>query len=135
MSNVPRAASHLQRRFSKSHRLAPTALQSITMLAEQARAAHARFLEAVPTTQRRVAAARGASSIDNRAIDAQVALSALESLRSQTAIVLGDVDNLYSEAVVEGRVRPPLEDARSIIVDMVADEDTTLAALRGQLRN
>ncbi|MEP2234445.1 MAG: hypothetical protein ABJM58_14635 [Alteripontixanthobacter sp.] len=111
----------------------PQQVQTLAQLREQARTAHGRFLAAAPGAQRLITAARGSSDTSNIFIEAQVALSALESLRSETAIALGEADSLYIVAATEGRVNEPLEQTRAIIVDLVADEDTALAALRGQM--
>ena len=107
--------------------------RSVAEILAAARAAHGRFAAATAPARRAVLAARGAAAGSRAWGDAQVALSNLESLRSVTAVSLADADRLHARASAEGLVPMELDAARATIADLVADEDTTLAALRGTL--
>ena len=107
----------------------------LQQLRENASAAHTEFVNATPGANRLVAAAQGAGVATDRWGDAQVALSDLESLRSNTAIALAEADILYIDASIEFDPNELIGATRAEIISMVADEDVTLAALRGQMRN
>ena len=110
-------------------------LASLEQLQSDAQASHTDFMAATPRASQLVSSANGAAISSNRWTDAQVALANLEALRSRTAIALAEVDGLYVTATVDAQANTQIAAARDAIVSLVADEDVTLAALRGQLPN
>ncbi len=100
-------------------------------LERQARAAHREFVEATPAA-RRLAAAAGPTASDSWA-SAQVALADLDSTRSRVAIVLADLDSLWTDATIEAGPREAIGTVRANVEDLVAQEDAVLAQLRGSV--
>ncbi len=100
-------------------------------LERQARAVHGEFVKATPAA-RRLAAAAGPTASDSWA-SAQVALADLDSLRSRVAIVLADLDSLWADATLEAGPREAIGNVRGNVEDLVAQEDTVLAQLRGSI--
>ena len=96
----------------------------LTMLVEAARSAHQRFNASAPAARRTVASAGRAS---------QVALSDLESIRSDTAIALADLDILHIAASVAAEDRVQIDAARDSVIALVEQEDATLAELRARV--
>ena len=99
-------------------------------LAVRAGASHDRFLAALGDARRAVSAGRGAASGSEAWGAAQVALADLESIRSDTAIVLADLDTLHVANDVTYASSAALDAARAEVLRMVAEEDAALAELR-----
>ncbi len=113
---------------------APTDLPArIEQLLAAATDAHRAFAAAIPDTDRIVGAAIGTSVEDNAWSAAQVALAELDSKRGSTAIVLGDLDTLYTDATVEFAERAEIADARGEVATLIDEEDQVLEQLRSQL--
>lgn len=115
---------------------APTPMPEGTLgrlgeLEASARAAHARFREQAATARGIVLAGRGTAVGDNRWGAAQIALADLDSLRSQTAVALGDLDQMYVDATVADSDRQAIDASRRAVVAIVAEQDRVLADLRG----
>ena len=108
--------------------------QRLATLAENARAAHARFLAARPAASRLAAAAAGSTIGSDAWASAQVALSDLDSIRSDTAVALADLDILAVAAAVQAEERAAIDATRADVLAMVTEEDDTLAELRARVR-
>lgn len=113
--------------------------QRIAQAVEQARKAHASFLAGAPGANRTISAARGARAPADSWIAAQVALAALQSLRSQAVIAQADLDLMFAqERLAEpDRITPTAQallDAREQVDAWVRQQDETLGRLAGQLQ-
>lgn len=105
----------------------------LARLREMASTAHARFNAQVPAASRLVTAAVGAAVASESWSVASVALATLESRRSDAMIALADLDSLYTRDRVEGGDGTAIAAVREQVTAWVADEDTTLAQLRGRV--
>ena len=109
-------------------------------LRAQARAAHTRFGERRASATTLSAAARGAAVGSEAWSVAQIALASLEAARSEAMIALADLDSLYVTAKIDAVATQGSGDVDAIggvrddVIAMIGEEDTTLAALRGRLR-
>ena len=99
-------------------------------LISSAEDAHAEFLRLAPRAQRLVAAAAGTADGSPAWASAQVALAELESARSIAAVPLGDIDTLYTARRAAAEDVTAIERARQRILELVGEEDRTLAQLR-----
>ena len=112
----------------------------IARLRAQAQAAHARFAERRASAASLSAAAQGSAVGSEAWSVAQVALASLEAARSEAMIALADLDSLYVAAKVEAVPTDGSGDVDAIgairdqVIALIGEEDTTLAALRGRLR-
>ena len=61
---------------------------------------------------------------------AQVALASLEAARSRAMIALADLDRLYVDAAVGGEELTRIAPVRESVVELVAQQDATIEALR-----
>lgn len=105
----------------------------LATLVESASAAHTRFTRS-EAVARRVVAGAGRSAVGSDAwATSQVALSDLESIRSDTAIALAEVDILHIAASVAAEDRAQIDAARDSIIAMVQEEDAALAELRARV--
>ncbi|MFZ1742694.1 MAG: hypothetical protein WAT93_07560, partial [Pontixanthobacter sp.] len=75
-------------------------LAQLPQLEAGAAAAHRAFQSAVPAASRTVQNGRGAATASDNWAASQVALGELDSLRSQAAVYLGDVDLLFVDATL-----------------------------------
>ncbi|WP_061922518.1 hypothetical protein [Altererythrobacter epoxidivorans] len=107
-------------------------LEKAAIWLDQAKASHARFLEAVPQAQRTVANA-GSGPDSTSWGSAQVALADLDSHRSDTAIALGDLDLAYVDATLSFVEREQIGQIRESVVALIGEEDDVLARLRGAM--
>ncbi|WP_128892219.1 hypothetical protein [Erythrobacter sp. HKB08] len=105
--------------------------ERLAALAAQLDQAHARFMEYAPTARRLANQATGTQPGDDRWASAQVAFAALDSERSQSAVVLGDLDLLYADTTLDFVVREEVEAARDASLVKIRQEDAILAELRG----
>ena len=112
----------------------------IAQLRAQAQAAHARFAERRASAASLSAAAQGAAVASEAWAVAQVALASLEAARSEAMIALADLDSLYVDAKSGAVATNGSGDvdvigaARDEVIALIGEEDATLAALRGRLR-
>ncbi|GMM94090.1 hypothetical protein [Qipengyuania sp. MTN3-11] len=111
-----------------------TLAQRLAALGSAAREAHARFLSARQGAAQLAAAASGAEIGSDSWASAQVALADLDSIRSDTAIALADLDILAIAAEVQAEDKAGIEAARAEVLTLVSEEDRTLAELRARLR-
>lgn len=110
----------------------------LEQLVDQARAGHARFGERRSEAERTVSAASGAATGSESWSVASIAVSGLESARSDVLVALGELDQRYAEASTAANVNTPDLDAISATRDqvnvLVEQEDEVLNRLRGRLR-
>ncbi|MCP5397381.1 MAG: hypothetical protein H6918_11755 [Sphingomonadaceae bacterium] len=112
---------------------APDSLpDQLAALRAEADSAHRAFMDAAPGAERTVSAARGAALGSRSWGDAQVAMADLDSLRSRSAVVLADLDLLYTNATVDFVERDAIAQTREAVIGMVLEEDAILARLRKQ---
>ncbi|MBW8755387.1 MAG: hypothetical protein JF595_14830 [Sphingomonadales bacterium] len=111
----------------------------LAQLVEQARAAHGRFAAKRGNAERLVAAGGTSAPGSEGWSVATVALSDLESARSDAMLALAELDQLYtretiaasetgSHASVDG-----IAAARDQVTALIGEEDNVLAALRGRM--
>ena len=112
----------------------PALLAGIPAIEARAQTAFDAFLAAVPGAEAAVLAAQGRPQASNQWATAQVALSELDSHRSQTAIALADVDLIYAEASSELALAPQIAEIRARIATQIASEDQILTELRRMIR-
>ncbi len=105
----------------------------IAALIEEAQAAHARFLAALPGARNLVAAASGAGIDSNTRQRALLALADLTSLRSDTTRSLASLDRLEAEARTGFAPAAAIARAQTEIVEMVEAEDSALDSLAARL--
>ena len=90
--------------------------QRLAALLEQGRSAHARFTDVAPRASRLASAASGSSVGSDAWASAQVALADLDSIRSETAVALADLDLLFIAASVQAERTVALGDARRTLL-------------------
>ncbi|MDP4574763.1 hypothetical protein Q9K02_06370 [Qipengyuania sp. G39] len=108
--------------------------EQLAALVARATEAHRAFTSALPTAERRVAAASGAGIGSDSWAAAQVALADLDSSRSLASVPLGDLDILYAAASVQADDTAAIEAARSQVIALVAEEDAALERLRARVQ-
>lgn len=112
----------------------------LAQLVQQARAAHQRFSARRANAERLVAAGGGSAPGSEGWAVATVALSDLESSRSDAMVALAELDQLYAGetiAAAETGSRASVEAiaaARDQVTSLVGDEDQILAGLRSGMR-
>lgn len=104
-------------------------------LIAKARAADAKFRDAVPRARSLVSAAAGAAVASESWSVATVALADLESQRSQAMIALADLDALYAAEGIKQSDTRAIAAARDAVIAIVAGEDEVLNDLKGRLRS
>lgn len=111
----------------------------LAQLVEQARAAHQRFTAKRGNAERLVAAGGGSAPGSDGWSTATVALSDLESARSDTVVPLGDLDDLYTTETIaasqtgdQSKVSA-IAAARDEVTTLVGQEDDVLAKLRSRM--
>ena len=108
--------------------------QRLAALVEQGRSAHARFTEAAPRASRLASAASNSGVGSDAWASAQVALADLDSIRSEAAIALADLDLLFIAGSVEANGTAAIANARQTLLALIQEEDRTLADLRARVR-
>jgi hypothetical protein len=111
----------------------------LAQLAEQARAAHARFLGRGGRARALVSQASGAAQGSEAWALATVALSELEAARGSTSIALAELDALHTADQLRGNGLPTADSpaiaaARDAAAALVEEETRVVDSLRGQLR-
>lgn len=100
----------------------------------QARAAHARFLAALPAARRTVSAG-GSGSVDTDAYAAaQIALGDLQAISSETAFALGDLDTLLAARSNGLQSTAEVAAAQAEVAALLRDEITAIETLERALR-
>jgi hypothetical protein len=121
--------------------LSPQLTTRLSQLVEQARAAHRRFADKRANAERLVSAGGGASPGSEGWSTATVALSDLESARSDGMVALAELDELYtSESIAasqtgDGTKVTAIAGARDQVTALIGEEDDVLARLRGRMAN
>ena len=108
---------------------APATLADLEALAENARQAHQRFLDAAPEARSVTNAAAGAPRGSEAWSRAQVAIANLEAQRSQAMIAMADIDRIYVDAATSAIATESIRDVRSSIDALVAEEDALIRDL------
>lgn len=116
---------------------APSAalLEKIEALLDAARSADTRFNAAQDKASSLAKAAAGAEIASEAWSVAVMALSELETRRSQVMIALADLDALYAGAVVDGADSQALAAARQAVLELVEREDRVLGELNALLKS
>lgn len=109
-------------------------LNALDSLLAKARAGHARFQGKEARTRSLVGAAGGAAVGSEGWSVATVALSELQSARSEVMLAMADLDALYARAVVDGKPAGDIAGARNTVQGLLSEEDRTIAALKASLR-
>ncbi|WP_338243860.1 hypothetical protein [Aurantiacibacter hainanensis] len=112
---------------------APATLANLEDLAENARAAHQRFLAAAPDARAITNAAAGASRGSEAWARAQVAIANLEAQRSQTMIALADMDRIYVDAATSAVTTESITEVRSDIDALVEEQNALIQSLLATL--
>lgn len=99
-----------------------------------ARAAHQRFLAALPGTRRAVAAG-GRAAIESEAYaDAQIAIGNLQAISSDTAFAVADLDALLAARSNALESTQAVGEARDAAAALLAQENATLETLERSFR-
>jgi hypothetical protein len=118
----------------------PELKTQLAQLVEQARTAHERFAGKRANAERLVAAGGGGEPGSEGWSVATVALSDLESARSDAMLALAELDELYTtETIAASQTGDPskttaIAGARDQVVTLIGEEDGVLARLRGRMR-
>lgn len=99
----------------------------IAVLEQQARAAHARFLEDVPAARSRSNVARAAAPGSEAWAQAQVAIANLEGHRAELMIALADLDAAYVETSNAGETIAEVAAARDAVGALLDAENAVIA--------
>lgn len=108
---------------------APATIEQLGELVAEARAAHAQFMAAAPEARSIASAASNADPGTDRWARAQVAVADLEARRSRAMIALADLDRLYVNAATEAVQIEVIEDTRSEIATMIAEQNAVIESL------
>ncbi|MEP2737249.1 MAG: hypothetical protein ABJP34_13240 [Erythrobacter sp.] len=118
---------------SQTFTISNSTLASLNQARGRAQSQHSAFLAALPATRRKVSAARGAGPTSDSWAEAQIALADLISKRSQTAIVLGDVDLLIVETAIAAKGADYPRAIQNEVSAMLASQDRSIAQLKAGL--
>jgi hypothetical protein len=112
----------------------------LTQLVEQARTAHERFAGKRANAERLVASGGDGEPGSEGWSVATVALSDLESARSDAMLALAELDELYASEVIAASQTgdqtrtSAIAGARDQVTALIGEEDGVLAHLRGRMR-
>ncbi|WP_088311536.1 hypothetical protein [Novosphingobium sp. B 225] len=109
-------------------------LGKLDSLLGEARAADRKFRDKQAAARGLVSAAAGSAMGSEAWSVATIALSELESARSQTALPMAELDALYVSAVVDGQSAGEIAAARNTVQGLLSDESAAIDALKAQLR-
>ena len=114
----------------------PALAAEIDALVGQARAGNGDFTEAYPAARQAVERAVGTAVESEIWIEAQLAVSALDSARSQTIRALGALDGILAEQTASGRPAETerLLGARDEVAALYEQQNARYDALNSQLR-
>lgn len=109
----------------------------LAQLVEQARAAHGRFGDRRPAAERVISAGSGAAQGSEAWATASIALSGLETARSDALIALGELDQRFAELTTAESASTfdieAVSAARDQVETIVMEQDAVLAGLRQRL--
>ncbi|MGP1352454.1 MAG: hypothetical protein ACTS1Z_03960 [Parasphingopyxis sp.] len=113
-----------------------TLAAEIERLVSQARAGDSDFDAAYPSARQAVDMAAGRPAESEAWIEAQLAVSALDSARAETTIALSALDTILAEQMMRGE---PVEidrlvEARDRVATLYAAQNARYGALNGRLR-
>ena len=108
--------------------------ERLNALDSLATSSHQDFTRKVTAATRAARVGANAAIASDAWAAAQVAVSDLDSARSNTAITLGDLDSLMVARAVVGEDLTAIELVRQKVIGMVEEEDRTLAQLRAKIR-
>lgn len=108
--------------------------ERLAALDSAAMAAHEAFLAKAPAATRTARAGADAAIASAAWAEAQVAVSDLDSARSNAAMALGDLDTLMVAHAVAGQDLTAIEAVRQKVLAMIGEEDEVLARLRTLIR-
>ena len=108
----------------------------IERLVNQARAGDSDFDAAYPSARQAVDMAAGRPAESEAWIEAQLAVSALDSARAETITALGALDTILAEQTVRGEPAEidRLVDARDQVAALYASQNERYDSLNGRLR-
>lgn len=107
--------------------------KSIAALVAEANASNGAFLSRAPSVRRLVSGARGSGLGSDARGNALIALADLTSLRSQTELVLADLDILIAERTNRLEPAADAQAAHAEVLQLVTEQDQTLSSLWGIL--
>lgn len=107
----------------------------LSALLDRARQSQARFANASREAERLVRSAQSRPIESNARQSALVALADLATLRSDTALTVGDLDLLKAEAATSFAPHVEIDRARAEISAMLDTQDNTLDTLWGSLQS
>lgn len=111
----------------------PQMLGRLDSLLADARAADHAFRDKQAAARSLISAAAGSAMGSEAWSVASVALSELESARSQTALPMAELDALYVQAVVDGQPAGEIAAARNTVQGLLSDESAVIDALKAKL--
>lgn len=115
--------------------------ERLAELRRQAEASHAEFLRRASTARNRSSAAAGAAQGSPRWSDAIVAISDVESARSDTMFALAELDSMLALGAAERADSgaavglPQIAATRDSVAALVAEEDQVLVELTDPIRS
>ncbi len=112
----------------------PAAQGKLDSLLAQARKADRAFQAQEARTRTLVGAASGAAVASEAWAVATVALSQLESARSDAVVAMAELDALYAQAVVSGMPAGDIASARNDVQAILTSQGAVIDALKGKLR-
>ena len=107
--------------------------QEIGSIAARARETHRTFLSEQPAALQLAKAARGAGVESNDRSRAEVALSVLTTLRSETQLAMADLDVLEARAAGSFAPTDGIAAAQIQIASLLAEQDEMLSAVIAEL--
>lgn len=113
----------------------PAVLRSLDSLLERVREADSRFRAAEPGVRRQVQAASGAAMASEAWSVATVALSGLQTVRSEALVALAEIDSIYAAGRIEGEPAAEAKATRAAAMAIVLEQDRVIADLQDRLAN
>ncbi len=110
----------------------PAPVEQVSQLQDaidQAQQRHTEFVMTADSVRGLIAAAGGTGPDNNRWSLAQSAYADLDSRHGATAILLSDLDQMYTSATLSFTEREQIDQARNSVSALVAAEDTILDEL------
>jgi len=104
--------------------------RSLPEIEAAARTAHMKFGQSLPAARSTIDAAHGTDPSSNDWAAAQIALADIESLRSDTAIALAELDLLYAQTTLRFEQREAVGRIQQAVERLIAEEDAALTELK-----
>ena len=112
----------------------PATLGKLDSLVTQARAADTAFRAQEGRTRAAVSAASGSAPGSEAWSVATVALSQLETSRSQGMLAMAELERLYTDAVLAGQSAGEIAAARNTVQGLLGAQSATIDSLKASLR-